>query len=117
MKSIAASPLRGETRLEAIWRVVSAIPTGNVATYGDVAFATDRPCTAWQVGWALSKAHPAQGLPWHRVVAAGGRIALQGPGAFEQKLRLEAEGIKFRGRKVRMDLHRFPGLTPPDATA
>ena len=106
MEMQASRPGR-EARLEAIWRVVSAIPKGCVATYGDIALAADTPCSARQVGWALRQAHPAQGLPWHRVVAAGGRIALQGPSSFEQRLRLEAEGVKFRGRGVRMDLHHF----------
>ncbi len=106
-----------ETRLGAIWRAVSIIPGGCVVTYGDVALAANPPCSARQVGWALRMAHPAQGLPWHRVVAAGGRIALQGPSSFEQRLRLEAEGVKFRGRRVRMDLHHFRDLTSSDATA
>jgi hypothetical protein len=42
------------------------------------------------------------GLPWQRVVAAGGRIALPGERGLEQRFRLEAEGVKFSGKKVRM---------------
>jgi methylated-DNA-protein-cysteine methyltransferase related protein len=45
------------------------------------------------------------GLPWHRVVGAGGRIALPGASGQEQRLRLEIEGVTFRGNRVRMDLH------------
>ena len=37
------------------------------------------------------------GLPWHRVVAAGGRIALTGEDGQEQRLRLRMEGVTFRG--------------------
>ena len=111
------NPPSRQVRLAAIWRVVSSIPGGCVVTYGDVALAASLPCSARQVGWALRMAHPAQGLPWHRVVAAGGRIALQGPGCFEQRLRLECEGVKFRGRRVRMDLHHFTDLGFSDAAA
>ena len=114
---MSKGPPAKEARLEAIWRVVSTIPGGCVVTYGDVALAANPPCSARHVGWALRMAHPAQGLPWHRVVAAGGRIALQGLSSFEQRLRLEAEGVKFRGRRVRMDLHHFRDLTPSDVPA
>ncbi|MCI4344453.1 MAG: MGMT family protein [Thermoplasmata archaeon] len=44
-------------------------------------------------------------LPWHRVVAAGGRIALEGEPGREQRLRLELEGVTFRRGRVRMDHH------------
>ena len=44
----------------------------------------------------------SHGLPWHRVVAAGGRIAIPGEGGLDQRFRLEMEGVKFSGKKVRM---------------
>ena len=47
----------------------------------------------------------AVGLPWQRVLGAGGAIKLRGDYAFEQRFRLEAEGVTFRGRKVDMKLH------------
>jgi hypothetical protein len=46
-------------------------------------------------------------LPWHRVVAAGGRIATPGEHALDQRFRLEMEGVKFSGRKVRMAEFEF----------
>src|SRR6202007_1092968 len=42
------------------------------------------------------------GLPWQRVLGAGGAIKLQGDSAVEQRLRLESEGVRFRGRRVDM---------------
>jgi methylated-DNA-protein-cysteine methyltransferase-like protein len=36
------------------------------------------------------------------VLGAGGEIKLRGDSAIEQRLRLEAEGVRFRGRKVDM---------------
>jgi len=52
----------------------------------------------------LNQSH---GLPWHRVVAAGGRIALPGEHGLDQRFRLEMEGVKFSGRKVRMQEFEF----------
>ena len=98
---------------EQIQRIVRRIPQGRVSTYGDIASATDPPCSPRQVGWALRRAPSGLRLPWHRVLAAGGRIALPGESGLEQRLRLQAEGVRFRGRRVRMDLHRFADLAAP----
>ena len=92
------------------WRVVRSIPRGKVATYGDIAAALGRPWTARRIGWALHKAPASLGLPWHRVLATGGRIALPGASGLDQRLRLQAEGVGFSGRRVRMDLHRYREL-------
>ena len=80
------------------------IPRGKVSTYGAIARAAGFPGAARQVVRALRQSH---GLPWHRVVAAGGRIALPGESAFEQRFRLESEGVRFSGKKVRMAEHEF----------
>jgi methylated-DNA-protein-cysteine methyltransferase-like protein len=85
-----------EPRIRAI---ILKIPRGKVSTYGAVARAAGFPGAARQVVRALQRTH---GLPWQRVVAAGGRIALPGERGFEQRLRLEVEGVKFSGNKVRM---------------
>lgn len=80
------------------------IPHGRVSTYGAVARAAGFPGAARQVVRALQQSH---GLPWQRVVAAGGRIALPGEHGLEQRFRLEAEGVKFSGKKVRMKEFEF----------
>lgn len=84
--------------------VILKIPRGKVSTYGAVARAAGFPGAARQVVWAL---RGSKGLPWHRVVAAGGRIALPGEAGFEQRLRLEAEGVQFNGSRVRMSECEF----------
>lgn len=84
-----------------VWK----IPKGKVATYGAVARAAGYLRHARQVAWALRAAHGA--LPWHRVVGAGGHIKLRGAPAMEQRLRLENEGVVFRGRRIHMRLHEF----------
>jgi methylated-DNA-protein-cysteine methyltransferase-like protein len=86
---------------ELVWTAVRRIPCGHVATYGEIAAAVG--CTARQVGSALRRAGSERRLPWHRVVAAQGRIALPGPAGLEQRLRLEQEGVPFRGKRVRLD--------------
>jgi methylated-DNA-protein-cysteine methyltransferase related protein len=88
----------------AILEQVRRIPRGKVATYGDVAYAAGFPGSARQVVWALRS---ASGLPWHRVVGSGGRILLPGEAGFEQRMRLQAEGVRFTGLKIAMDEHHF----------
>lgn len=73
-------------------------------TYGQVASLAGAPGAARLTVRALRS---GVGLPWHRVVAAGGRIALPGDDGEEQRLRLTLEGVRFRGRRVRMDLHTW----------
>lgn len=75
------------------------IPRGHVSSYGAVARAAGIPRGARLVVRTLGQSH---GLPWHRVVAAGGRIAIPGEGGLDQRFRLEMEGVKFSGKKVRM---------------
>lgn len=87
--------------------VVARVPRGCVATYGQIAELAGFPGAARQAAWAL---HASKGLPWHRIVAAGGRIALPGEQGLEQRLRLESEGVTFRGKRVRMNAHAW---TPP----
>lgn len=86
-----------------ILRQVRRIPKGKVATYGDVAYAAGFPGSARQVAWAL---HQSNGVPWQRVVGAGGKILLGGEAGFEQRLRLESEGVVFRGLRIDMSRHQ-----------
>ncbi len=83
---------------EAIRRAVRRIPRGKVKSYGEVAAAAGLPGHHRQVVQVLQKS--GESLPWHRVVGAGGRIKLRGAAAFEQKMRLEMEGVKFRGLRA-----------------
>jgi methylated-DNA-protein-cysteine methyltransferase related protein len=91
-------------------RVIASVPKGKVITYGQVASAGGFPGAARLAVRALQGDH---GLPWHRVVAAGGRIALSGEEGREQRLRLSMEGVRFRGNRVRMDLHNWTPRARP----
>jgi methylated-DNA-protein-cysteine methyltransferase related protein len=90
--------------LATIRDTVRKIPKGKVASYGEVARAAGFPGRARQVVWAL---RAATGLPWHRVVGAGGKILLPGENGLEQRLRLETEGVAFRGGRVWMEKHQY----------
>jgi methylated-DNA-protein-cysteine methyltransferase-like protein len=87
-----------------ILAAIRKIPRGKVSTYGAIARAAGYPGAARQVARAL---HGAVDLPWHRVLGAGGEIKLTGDSAFEQRFRLQAEGVAFRGRRVDMKRHEF----------
>lgn len=74
----------------AVYAVVRGLPPGAVATYGEVAAEAGFPGAARAVGNLLRR---STGLPWWRVVAAGGRLV---PGGEEeQERRLRAEGVSF----------------------
>jgi O-6-methylguanine DNA methyltransferase len=79
--------------------VVRGIPPGRVATYGDVAAAAGRPRAARAVGTIMASG-PEPGLPYHRVVAAGGAIGGYGGQETLKAALLRAEGIPLRGRRI-----------------
>jgi methylated-DNA-protein-cysteine methyltransferase-like protein len=93
---------------ERIYAVVRAIPSGRVATYGQVAARAGIPRGARQVGYALNALSANTSVPWHRVVNARGRISLApgGSAGIEQRMRLEAEGVRFDQRGA-IALERF----------
>jgi methylated-DNA-protein-cysteine methyltransferase related protein len=91
-------------RLLKIEQTIRAIPRGKVSTYGGIARAAGFPGAARLVARVLRRAF---GLPWQRVLGAGGEIKLRGDSAMEQRFRLEAEGVRFRGRKVDMKAHEW----------
>src|SRR6476469_4291270 len=93
----------GEFRL-LVARMIRAMPRGKVLTYGGVAKAAGYPGRSRMVARILQRGF---GLPWQRVLGAGGEIKLRGDSRAEQRFRLEAEGVRFRGRRVDMKAHEF----------
>ncbi len=98
-KAKQPSPTLAENRRTKIRAAIMKISRGHVSTYGAIARAAGIPGGARLVVRTLGQSH---GLPWHRVVAAGGRIAIPGEGGLDQRFRLEMEGVKFSGKRVRM---------------
>ena len=83
---------------------IRKIPHSKVSTYGAIARAAGYPGAARRVAWVLRRSFD---LPWQRVLGSGGEIKLSGDSAIEQRLRLESEGVVFRGRRVDMKQHEF----------
>jgi len=97
------------TAYRKIYAIVSSIPVGRVATYGQVARLAGMPGHARLVGYALSSLHGRVPIPWHRVVNAKGQISMRSGGSpadMVQRLRLENEGVSF-DEHGRISLGRF----------
>ena len=105
-KWTTAGAERDEERSRAFRQTIVSIPKGKVATYGQVAEAAGYPQYHRAVARLLRSELPGR-LPWQRVVGAGGEIKLRADQAAEQRLRLEMEGVTFRGKRVRLDLHQY----------
>ena len=100
-------PARDPT--ERIYRTVMRIPRGRVATYGQIARVAGMPRHHRQVARALRLLVDDGLVPWHRVVAASGRIAVRsvdGLAETIQRERLAQEGVVF-DTKGRVPLARF----------
>ena len=79
--------------------MVKRIPVGRVTTYGDVARLAGHPGAARAVGNILREARQP-GLPYHRVIAAGGQLGGYSDLSLKRAL-LVAEGLVVSTRRVR----------------
>ena len=74
------------------------VPPGRVVTYGDLAQLAGRPGAARAVGNIMREAREP-GLPYHRVIAAGGRLGGYGGQEGLKQALLRQEGLPVvRGR-------------------
>ena len=94
-----------DEQVERVRSLVASIPSGRVATYGDIA-AVAGLSSPRIVGWIMRI--DSSDLPWHRVITASGRPARHL--TTRQLERLRAEGVlavdgKIRLREVR---YEFP---------
>ncbi len=91
-----------DNKQQKIWQVVSQIPAGKVASYGQVAEQAGIPRGARLVGRVLKTLPEETRLPWHRVVNSQGKLSLpEGePAFYEQKRRLLLEGIDFDNNRI-----------------
>jgi methylated-DNA-protein-cysteine methyltransferase related protein len=93
----------------AVEKVIRSIPRGKVLTYGAVAKVAGYAGRSRMVARILQRGF---GLPWQRVLGAGGEIKLRGDSGAEQRFRLQAEGVRFRGRRVDLKTCEWkPGLS------
>jgi len=80
-----------------IYTIVEQIPSGYVATYGQIAVLAGIPGHARQVGYAMHALPDNSDVPWHRVVNTKGEISIRSDPLYAdiQRHLLEAEGIIF----------------------
>ena len=90
--------------IKSVLALVDEIPSGRVATYGQIARLIGRPKNARLVGKILSQSEFYGGKhPCHRVVNAAGRLT---PGWEEQAHLLWAEGVDLKANGC-VDLKRY----------
>lgn len=86
------------------WKIayaqVKKIPRGRVMTYGQLAAAVKLPGGARAAGRAMAASPSGKGIPWHRVVGAGGRLLLREPNVWMQRRLLESEGVRVAERRI-----------------
>ncbi|MDP3986179.1 MAG: MGMT family protein [Candidatus Veblenbacteria bacterium] len=85
-----------------VYKLVSTIPAGRVATYGQVAALLGRPRGARLVGWALNTC--PENVPWQRVINRAGMISIENLRASKQ---LQAELLQAEGVKVELKEGNF----------
>jgi methylated-DNA-protein-cysteine methyltransferase related protein len=90
-----------------IYRLVKQVPRGCVITYGELAKRLHLRGGARMAGYAMAATPRGSGIPWHRVVAAGGRLAIREPISGLQRKLLESEGVTFHGLRVDMSTHAW----------
>ncbi|MFI5178903.1 MAG: MGMT family protein [Vicinamibacterales bacterium] len=90
-----------------VLNLLRRVPPGRVITYGDVARLAGRPGAGRAVG-NIMRAAKSPHLPYHRVVAAGGRVGGYSAPQLKAAL-LAAEGLTIRGKRiVAFARHRWP---------
>lgn len=91
-------------RRTALFAVLAQIPRGCVASYGQLAAYAGLGRAARWVGRTLSQLPDDSKLPWHRVLAANGRISLAPDtvSGSEQRARLRDEGVQIHNDRVDM---------------
>ena len=83
-----------------VYRLVKKIPRGRAATYGQIAKALKLPGGARSAGRAMAACPSGRGIPWHRVVGAGGRLLIREPNASLQRKLLESEGMRLAEKRI-----------------
>ena len=88
-----------------VYRLVKQIPRGRVTTYGELAKCLRLRGGARVVGYAMAATPRGRGIPWHRVIGAGGKVTIPEPHASLQRRLLASEGVPIEG--ARIDMKQF----------
>jgi O-6-methylguanine DNA methyltransferase len=98
---VRSSPDRARTPFaRRVLALLRRVPPGRVVTYGDLAALAGRPGAARAVG-NIMRDGGEPGLPYHRVIAAGGRLGGYGGNEAMKAALLRREGLVVSGGRVR----------------
>jgi methylated-DNA-protein-cysteine methyltransferase related protein len=95
-----------------VYELVKQIPRGRVLTYGALAKALHLRGGARSAGRAMGATPKGQGIPWHRVLGANGKILIREPYASLQKRLLETEGVEVLESRVNLRKHLWAPRRP-----
>jgi methylated-DNA-protein-cysteine methyltransferase related protein len=90
---------------EPVYRLIRKIPRGRVTTYGELARKLRLRGGARAVGYAMAACPSGRGIPWHRVVGAGGRLLIPEPHGSLQRRLLQSEGVRVEFGHI--DMNRY----------
>ncbi len=85
-----------------VYKLVKQIPRGRVTTYGALAKSLRLRGGARTAGRAMAASPTGRGIPWHRVVGAGGKLLIREPYSSLQRKLLESEGVEVLESRVRI---------------
>lgn len=91
-----------DVRVQRVLATVDSIPSGRVASYGQVAEEAGLPRAARFVGSTLRRFVNDSGVPWHRVLGSDGTIRVTGGTARDQAQLLRAEGVTVKKGRVNL---------------
>lgn len=97
-------------------KIVRLIPSGKVASYGQIALYVGVPRAARQVGWILRSIETKVDLPWWRIINNAGRITIKGNKYNNQDLQkklLLSEGIVISDEYT-LDINQYRFLPHAD---
>lgn len=104
-----SSSTSADPRRAALYATLARVPPGRVVSYGQLAELAGLGRAARWVGRCLAQLPEDSRLPWHRVVAADGRLSLPAgsPAGDEQRRRLTAEGMLLPDGRLDIRRHRW----------
>ena len=92
-----------------IYSALATIPSGRVATYGQIGMLAGLPRSGRLVGRTLKNLPNDSTLPWHRVINASGKISLpRDSERFKrQKSRLQEEGLVVVDNRISLTQYQW----------
>lgn len=98
-----------DERAKKIRAMVCRIPSGCVASYGQIADLCGLGRQARLVGKVMSQLEPNSKVPWHRVIAASGKISVDpASDSFARQIqRLREEGVWVENGRIRLARFRW----------